>query len=257
VNPTFPHDDKTTYQDLAAQVHPLRYTPWKHSPLIRDVDHMKRWKLFAALVAVLCLGVVVMAFIAIAGQETTPKITSLYDRLIQPSETNVAAPEILELANNDSMARDFLARKLPSWIVDRLPPLDARTASPVWLNAVRLAGQLKMVEAVPALTQSLSRREMCGAYDIDMGNSCNASTFARVARLDFDIVARALADIGDPSVPAVAGIFSNGDLPARKRATWILINIDSPAAHKAMRDHLPSESNPIVKGMMEHALGVW
>jgi hypothetical protein len=215
---------------------------------------VKRWKLFAGLVVLVFLGVGVMTFTAMAGQETTSKIASLYDRLIQPSETNVAAPEILELANNDSTTRNFLARKLPSLIVDRLPPLDARIASPVWSNAVRLAGQLKIVEAVPALTQSLSRRGMCGAYDIDFGDSCNASTFARVARLDFDIVGRALADIGDPSVPAVAGILSNGDLPARKRAIWILINIDSPTAHKAMRHHLPSESNPIVKGMIEHVL---
>jgi HEAT repeat protein len=215
---------------------------------------VKQWKLFTALIVVVCLGVAVIAFIAMAGQETTPKITALYDRLIQPSETNAAAPEILELATNDSMARDFLARKLPSLIVDRLPPLDARTASPVWLNAVRLAGQLKIVEAVPALTQSLSRRELCGAYDIDLADSCSVITFARMARLGFDIVGRALADIGDPSVPAVAGILSNGDLPARKRATWILINIDSPAAHKAMRDHLPSEGNPIVKEMIERVL---
>jgi hypothetical protein len=38
---------------------------------------MKRWKLFAALVALLCLGVVVMAFITMAGQEFTGLITGI------------------------------------------------------------------------------------------------------------------------------------------------------------------------------------
>jgi hypothetical protein len=98
--------------------------------------------------------------------QSTPKITALYDRLIQPSETNAAAPEILEMAKNDSTARDFLAGKLPSLIVDRLPPHDARNGSPGWLNAVRLTGQLKIVEAIPALTQALSRPEICGGYEL-------------------------------------------------------------------------------------------
>jgi HEAT repeat protein len=157
------------------------------------------------------------------------------------------------MAKNDSTARDFLAGKLPSLIVDRLPPLDGRTASPVWLNAVRLAGQLKIVEAVPALTQALSRPQMCGAYD-SKGSGCSSSTFATDARLDNDIVGRALADIGDPSVPVLADILSKGDFRARLRAIWILWNINSPAAQKAMRDHLPSESDPQLSGLIEKSL---
>ena len=88
-------------------------------------------------------------------------IGELYDKLIQPLETNTAAAEIAQLAKNDPAARDFMASKLPSLIVDQLPGDDPRTASPiwnpVWLNAVRLAGQLKLVTAIPALKQGLSR----------------------------------------------------------------------------------------------------
>jgi hypothetical protein len=152
------------------------------------------------------------------------------------------------LAKNDSTARDFLAGNLPSLIVDRLPPPDARTGSPVWLNAVRLAGQLKIVEAIPALTQALSRREMWGGYD-DKYNGF--ATMSIDAKLVYDIVGRALADIGDPSVPVVTDLLSKGDFAERRRAMWILVNIDSVAARKAMRDHLPSESNPGLRGMIQ------
>jgi hypothetical protein len=38
---------------------------------------MKRWKLFAALVALHCLGVAVMSFVTTAGQETTGLITGI------------------------------------------------------------------------------------------------------------------------------------------------------------------------------------
>jgi hypothetical protein len=185
--------------------------------------------------------------------QTTPNIAALYDRLILPSETNAAAPEMLELAKNDFSARDFLAAKLPSLIIDRLPPRDARNRSPVWLNAVRLVGQLKIVEAVPALTQALSRPEMCGAYD-SKGSGCGDMTFGSDARLDNDIVGRALADIGDPSVPILADILSKGDFAERRRAVWILWNINSPAAQKAMRDHLPSERDPQLRGLIERLL---
>jgi hypothetical protein len=185
--------------------------------------------------------------------QTAPKVAALYDRLIQPSETDAAAPEILEMAKNDSMARDFLAGKLPSLIVDRLPPRDARTASPVWLNAVRLAGQLKIVEAVPALTQALSRPEMCGGYDI---RGCGVMTLGTEARLDHDIVGRALADIGDPCVPVVADILLKGGSAERRRAMWILAKINSPAAQKAMRDHLPSESDPRLRELIQDVLHI-
>jgi HEAT repeat protein len=156
------------------------------------------------------------------------------------------------MAKNDSRARDFLAGKLPSLIVDQLPR-DAQPVGPVWANAVRLAGQLKIAEAVPALKQALTHPPVPGGYDSKYKGLISA-TFATEARLDLDIVGRALADIGDASVPILADILSNGDYRARLRAIWILWNINSPAAQKAMRDHLPSESDPGLRGLVERLL---
>jgi hypothetical protein len=175
------------------------------------------------------------------------QIGELYDKLIQPSETNSAAAEIFQIAKDTPAARDFMANKLPSLIVDQLPIGGPETASPVWLNAVRLAGQLKFVVAIPALKRGLSIPQMFGGYD---DKHHGASTVTIEAKLGYDIVGRALADIGDPSVPVLAEILSTGNATARRRASWILTNIDSPASRKAMRDHLPHERDSIVRELI-------
>jgi hypothetical protein len=184
--------------------------------------------------------------------QTAINIGDLYDRLVQRSETNSAAAEIAQIAKDDPAARDFLAGKLPSLIVDLLPNDGPQTASPVWLNAVRLAGQLKLVAAIPALKQALSKPSMFGAYD---DKYHGASTFTIGAKLGNDLVGRALADIGDPSVPVLTEYLQQtADPTARKRAVWILINIDSPASQKAMEDHMFIENDPLIRGLIESAV---
>jgi hypothetical protein len=68
----------------------------------------------------------------------------------QQETTDTAANDILELASGDRQAREYVVLRLPAMIRGR--PSDR-----VWLNAVRLAGALQVAEAVPALTQALSR----------------------------------------------------------------------------------------------------
>jgi hypothetical protein len=92
---------------------------------------------------------------------------------------------------------------------------------------------------------------MGGGYD---DKYHGAYTFTIGAKLAYDIVGRALADIGDPSVPVLADFLSTGDFAAKRRAMWILINIDSPVAKKAMADDLPDESDPIIKPWIEQTL---
>ena len=179
----------------------------------------------------------------------------LYERLVQPSETNIAAAEIARWAKDDPGTRDFFASKLPPLIVDQFPRKnDPRTGmlawNPVWLNAVRLAGQLKVVAVIPGLKRGLSKPPTFGAYDDCHG----AGTMTSNAKLCNDVVARALADIGDPSVPTVARILSKGDFNAKRRAMWILLNIDSPAAKKAMADDLPHERDPRMKVWIQKTL---
>jgi hypothetical protein len=92
---------------------------------------------------------------------------------------------------------------------------------------------------------------MIGGYD---DKYKGASTFTIDAKLGNDLIGRALADIGDPSIPVVKEMLSNGTFPERRRAFWILVNIDSPAEQEAMRNHLPSESNPGLREMIQKRL---
>jgi hypothetical protein len=196
-------------------------------------------------------------FPLVALVPTPDSITQLYKKFVQRSETDSVAMEMAQLAEDNPAAREYLAGRLPALIIDQLPRIDPRTANvawnpvwnPVWVNAVRLTGQLKLVAAIPALKMALSEPPL-EAYDHYYG----ATTTSTMARLGLDIVARALADIGDPSVPTVARILSKGDFNAKRRAMWILLNIDSPAAKKAMADDLPHERNPQMKEWIQSTL---
>jgi len=187
--------------------------------------------------------IVMVCFTSLAQNVRVPDIQLLYAQLNEPSTTNSAAQQIHDLALRDATAQDFMAQRLPAMISANARG-DWQSINGMWLNAVRLAGQLKLVTAIPALIESLSGRNLIPVCAYDR-SSCGVSTFSLAARLETDIVARALADIGDPALPAVANVLAKGETRTlRLRATWILINIDSPAARQVMRERLPAETDP-------------
>jgi HEAT repeat protein len=73
-------------------------------------------------------------------------------------------------------------------------------------------------------------------------------------RLDNDIVAKALARIGNPAIPGVENLMHSPDEVTRGRAIRILRNIDLPAACKALGDGLPQERNPDLKALIREGL---
>ena len=191
----------------------------------------------------------VLIFCSLGGlAQAPPDIRTLYEQLTNPTETSTAAPRIRELASKDSTARGFMAQRLPSMIKSR----PAGPTNLIWMNAVRLAGQLKVTNAIPALKDALSLGPIRGGYDY--GTSDNYPSPSEGVKLRYDIVGRALADIGDASVPTVADILSRGDASMRKRAFFILSNIGSPAAHQTMRDHLADETDPDIRRLIQREL---
>lgn len=190
-----------------------------------------------------------------ARSAPAPDIQALFKELNEPdvAATNSAAKQIYDLALKDPAARDYVAQKLPTMISANAKG-DWRSVNLMWLNAVRLAGQLKLETTIPALIQSLVGRNLIPVWAYDQPTP-RSGTFARDARLENDIVARALADIGDPATPAVADVLANGDTRVlRLRAAWILININTPAARKAMSDRLQIETDPGIKQLLEKVL---
>jgi hypothetical protein len=172
-------------------------------------------------------------------------ISALYAQLTQPSTTDTAARAIADEANRDPAVKEFVAKRIPSLLVS-----GRRNEGQVWRNAIRLAGQLKVVGAVPALKGAFSLGPIRGGYD----NESSEIILGKYSHLQFDIVARALADIGDPSIPSVADVLSHGDAADRRRAVYILLNINSPVANQAMRNHLYAEQDAGIRDMIQNVL---
>lgn len=173
--------------------------------------------------------------LAIPTQQT-PEIRNLLAQLNEPSTTNMAAHQILEVAVKDAAARQYIVQKLPE-MINKQKPEDA-----VWQNAVLLAGQLKASEAIPSLVRAFSLGRVGGPMN---------TTFETQMRLDDDIVAKTFAEIGDPAIPAVRNLLAAEDKDTRRRAVLILRNMYSPAAHKALQERLPHETDQIIKELIE------
>ena len=170
--------------------------------------------------------------------QNTPDIRTLLANLNQPTTTDHAARLILEVANKDSISREYVVQKLPEMI-------DKPKSDEVWLNAVRLAGQLKAVETIPSLQKALSRGPLGGLL---------AYSMTAEMQLDDDVVAKALSEIGEPAIPAVRSILEGEDRKTRRRAVLILRNMGTPAARKALQERLPHESDPRIKELIESGL---
>jgi HEAT repeats len=145
--------------------------------------------------------------------------------------------QILALARRDPAARQFVASRISDLI--RRPTDDA------WLLAVRLAGELKASEAIPSLQEAMSRPPFPAVPYISGGG---------VMRLDNDIVAKALSQIGAPAIPSVVALLKSQDERTRGRAILILRNIGSPPARKALRDHLSHETDTDLRKLIEDGL---
>jgi len=166
------------------------------------------------------------------------QVQTLLQRLQSGQGTDSAAEELLRLAQSDPKVKEELAAQLPK-IVDKGPQ---ETAQP-WTNAVHLAGQLKIAEAVSALAKWI--RLNTGTGTLSLGQE---------AKLAHYPAGQALVQIGAPAVPALVGVLKRGDLYERWNAAYALNLIGSPEAKVALRNHLGREPDPTVRDFIERAL---
>jgi hypothetical protein len=107
---------------------------------------------------------------------------------------------------------------------------------------VDLAGDLKIVEAAPALAKWLG--EDTGSPFI---------TLSQVSRLERSAPGMALFKIGDPAVPFVQQVLAHGSLKERWTAATVLTRIGSVRARAALRDHLSDESDENLRSFIKKA----
>lgn len=182
---------------------------------------------------------VCLVFAATSGGQPTRDPARLFAELCQPSTTDHAWREILTIASKDASARQYIVQRLPEI-------LDRADVDHVWLNAVSLAGKLKAEEAIPALQKKLSLGKLGGPH---------VATFTTEMRLDDDVVAKALSQIGNAAIPAVTGLLVSENAKDRRRAVLILRNMGTKAARTALQDHLPEETDQTNKKLIESWLG--
>jgi hypothetical protein len=142
--------------------------------------------------------------------------------------------------------RQYLAAHLPPLIESGPSTADCRGNScDTWLNAVELAGHLKIAKAVPALAQWITWRER--------GAPLGLSSEAQLA---FYPAATALCKIGNPAVPAVQHILESDQRPRFRRIDErVLCIINTPESKAALRGFLPRESDPDLQAQIKRCLG--
>jgi hypothetical protein len=138
---------------------------------------------------------------------------------MQLSQTNdEAAQKLLQLGYADPEARKYLAAHLPPEIAK------GPNHVPQWRDEVRLAGELKMAEAAPALAKWISVGDDSGVLSEPHPDDSPAVA--------------ALVQIGDPAIPALEKLLKRGTQTERWQAMYALDWIGSPKAKAALRDYV-------------------
>jgi len=154
--------------------------------------------------------------------QSAPTAVELVRELGSVQTSDAAAAQLRKLANTDEATRNYLAAILP--IIIQYGP---RPPSEAWSHAVELSGDLKIVEATPALARWLDA-ETGGdvVFLADEENLLRCSP------------CMALSQIGDPSIPSVQAVLAHGKTSERWRAAFVLNKIGSVRARGALRKHL-------------------
>lgn len=178
-----------------------------------------------------------LAGLAILALSPRNRLQRLITELGSKETTNHAAQSLLKLGKANPQVRIYLAEELPP-IISKGPP-----ASGPWTNAVSLAGELKISRCSKALTKWISARPGRGTV-----------TLGQTASLEDQPAAKALAQIGDPAVPAVAGTLKDGNLPERWTAALVLEDVGTPPAISALKGHLVREADPDLRAFIRKIL---
>jgi hypothetical protein len=202
------------------------------SQLLRRIGMQRYANLTKSAILILLISI---PMTVVSGQgRLDPQV--LFERLQSDSTTDNAAQELEALGRSQSQTRDFLANHLPE-VIESNPYDNPRQ----WTNAVKLAGDLKIVECVPALIRWI------GVSDI----GTVASTLAETSKLQTNYAAKALAMIGDPSVPSLSKVLNNGDQRDRLFAVYVLDQIHSARALEALREQAQQENDPSMKKLID------
>jgi hypothetical protein len=171
---------------------------------------------------------------------------NLLNQLQNSQTSSQALIDLTKLGNADASAREYIARTLPDLVAlgpKATSPGTAVTADQVWVNEVSLVDNLKIKEALPALSK-------CIEYELP-GNA--TSTYGTRSSFTSKPAGKALIDMGDLSVPVLSHELKSADAQHRASVTLILSAIGTPAARSALRAAADVESDPTLAQEMRKA----
>src|SRR2546430_1290447 len=165
---------------------------------------MKRMKIVGLFFLIMCFD-----FRGFAQDPS--RYTTLLQQLQAAETTDKASKEWLKLAKSDPNAKQYLAAHLP-FLIEKVEVHYGMVDSQSWKNSVQLAGELQLVEVAPVLAKWLS-----------VNTSSSLMTgLSQGVRLEDNLPGKALAQIGDPSIPALKGVLNHGTQLERLRAAYVL-----------------------------------
>jgi hypothetical protein len=169
-------------------------------------------------------------------------IADLFLKLKSNETAGSAARQLLSLSRSDPAVKEYLRRNLPP-VIDAGPSHTAdRWPDPVWMNAVRLAGELKIEEAAPSLAKWISVRDSPIV-------SLSAESYLKDSP-----AGHALVQIGNPAIPAVQMALNRGNDDERWESSRALILIDTPQALAVLREHVTHETDDTLVSTINKAI---
>jgi len=174
-----------------------------------------------------------------ASQQAEEPVATVFQRLQSSTDIHEVTEQLLNRGRSDPKVREYIASHLPP-MIEKGPPEKDHPGP--WIEFVRLAGELKIAEAAPALTKWLT---------IDNIGEITAGGFIR---LENNPAGKALAEIGDPAVPAVARVFDRGTLRERRYAVYVLNLINSPSAKATLQERLSREPDKDLREFIRKSL---
>ena len=183
-----------------------------------------------------------------SAAQPAQEVQQLFAQLQDAKTSNDAAVRLKVLAESSADAMQYLAMQLPQLITKT-------SQSEVWLNSVRLAGDLRIAETVPILVKLFDGESHLNFVTPESPVSFT-TTMTERDRLDNDSVGKALAKIGEPAIEPVRNILENNSnsQSMRLRAAHVLYNMNSTSADAALAHDLQSETDPRVKSSIEARL---
>lgn len=168
----------------------------------------------------------------VAERDQAQKLYALVSDLKDPQASDRAASELEKLTKSDPSLKKSLASEIKPIIAKG--PKGGRP----WINAVNLAGVLKLTDLAPDIAAFVDRT---GMY------------FIGPLRDQYPAGA-ALVEMGDPAIPALDHVARTGSTAQRDMAPMFIRWIGTPAARHTLEALLKMETDPKRKERIENLL---